>query len=57
MDRLTSSEREALESIVSWYRNYKDFNQTHETVVNWVQIAREKLDEDNRIGIINDRDC
>jgi len=57
MDRLTLSEREALESIVSWYRNYKDVNQTHETVVNWVQIAREKLDEDNRIGIINDRDC
>lgn len=57
MDRLTSSEREALECIVSWYRNYKDINQTHETVINWVQIAREKLDEDNRIGIINDRDC
>jgi len=57
MEKLTSGEREVLEHIVSRYKDYRDFDPTNQTVLDWVQNAREKLKEDDYARIISDRDC
>ncbi len=62
---LSPGEREALEHIVKTYKDYKDFDPTNSTVLDWVLNAQTTLkeDEERRIiserdwRIINDRDC